>query len=360
LPSILRKAGYGTSLIGKWHLGNLPNFSPLKSGYDRFFGIWGGGADYFEHGPTARRPLFEDEVPVEKHGYMTNLLGDRAVETVEAHARRRQPFFLSLHFTAPHWPWEGPNDQEEAKRINGRIDHYDGGSQKTYAEMVQSLDVNIGRVLQALETHDLARDTIVVFTSDNGGERFSKTWPFSGMKTELLEGGLRIPAIVRWPGRVAAGSLSDQPMISMDWMPTLLSAAGLAPDPSFPPDGDNLLPILSGEKRMYSRKLYWRFKAGSQRALRDGDLKYLRIAGNEFLFDVINDPRERANLRERRKGDFERLRADWEDWNAKMLAQHPRPVSYTNSGNYVADHYGVTNPPPAEFGGGATTTRVRE
>src|SRR6266542_2843936 len=207
-------------------------------------GIWGGASDYFNHGPGSPAPLYEDELPIERHGYMTNLLGDRAVQTVEAYARSKEPFLLSLHFTAPHWPWEGRDDEAESKRIKGRLRHYDGGTQKTYITKVQSLDANIGRVLQALDVQGLAENTIVIFTSDNSGERFSKVWPFSGMKSELLEGGLRIPAIVRWPGRVAAGSVSEQVMISMDWMPTLLAAAGTQMESAYPPDGENLLPTL--------------------------------------------------------------------------------------------------------------------
>jgi hypothetical protein len=123
MPSLLRAAGYATTLVGKWHLGFLPDFSPLKSGYDHFFGIFGGAADYFNHGADHARTgaesyqLHEDEVPVERHGYMTNLLGDRAVETIEGYAKARQPFLLSLHFTAPHWPWEGPDDEAESRRL---------------------------------------------------------------------------------------------------------------------------------------------------------------------------------------------------------------------------------------------------
>jgi arylsulfatase A-like enzyme len=351
LPSLLKKAGYGTSLVGKWHLGFLPDYSPLKSGYDRFFGIFGGAADYFNHGPDAARSgaeayqLHEQEVPVERHGYMTNLLGDRVVEIIEGYARSKEPFLLSLHFTAPHWPWEGPGDEEESKRIRNTF-HRDGGTQKTYMAMVQSLDGNIGRVLQALELHGLSANTIVIFTSDNGGERFSNIWPFTGMKGELLEGGLRIPAIARWPGRIPAGAVSEQVMITMDWMPTLLAAAGAQPDSSYPPDGENLLPVLTGGAAPHSRKLFWRFKAGEQRALRDGDWKYLQIAGNEFLFDVVKDPRERANLKDRYKDVFERIKNDWAIWNDTMLAERPRPAPYYNPGNFVADHYGVVNPAP--------------
>lgn len=351
LPSLLRNAGYGTTLVGKWHLGFLPDFSPLKSGYDHFFGIFGSSADYFNHGADHARSgeqafqLHEEEVPVERHGYMTNLLGDRAVDTVAGYARSRQPFLLSLHFTAPHWPWEGPDDEAESQRIRN-IMHRDGGTQKTYGKMVQSLDANIGRVLQALDIHALSANTIVVFTSDNGGERFSKTWPFTGMKGELLEGGLRIPAIVRWPGRIAAGSVSDQTMISMDWAPTLLAAAGTQPDPAYPSDGEDLARTLAGAAP-HPRKFYWRYKAGSQRAIRDADWKYLRIAGNEFLFDVAQDPRERANLKDRHRQVFDRLKADWEAWSATMLEERPRPAPYSQPGNLLADHYGVVNPTPA-------------
>jgi len=344
LPSLLKKSGYATALVGKWHLGFLPDFSPLKSGYDHFFGIWGGAADYFNHGPKSTAPLYEQEVPVERHGYMTNLLGDRAVQTIEGYARSKEPFLLSLHFTAPHWPWEGPDDEAESKRIAGRLMHRDGGTQKTYIAMVQSLDAHIGRVLRALDVQGLSANTIVIFTSDNGGERFSKIWPFTGMKHELLEGGIRIPSIVRWPGRVPAGSISEQVMVSMDWMPTLLAAAGLQPEPAYPPDGDNLLPAVTGRASPHPRKLFWRYKAGGQRAVRDGDWKYLQITGNEFLFDLVQDPRERANLKNRRQDIFDRLKSDWETWNSMMLAERTRPATYGNPGNFVADHYGVTNP----------------
>ena len=156
---------------------------------------------------------------------------------------------LSLHFTAPHWPWEGPDDEAESRRIRNIL-HRDGGTRRTYAAMVQSLDANVGRVLQALDATGLASNTIVVFTSDNGGERFSDTWPFSGMKHELLEGGLRIPAIVRWPGRIAAGSVSDQAMATIDWLPTLLAAAGASSDAAYPSDGEDLGPVLTGVPRL--------------------------------------------------------------------------------------------------------------
>ena len=166
LPSLLRKAGYSTTLVGKWHLGFLPDFSPLKSGYDQFFGIYGCCADYFNHGPDASRSgdfayqLHEEEVPVERHGYMTNLLGDRAIRTIEGYGKSKEAFLLSLHFTARIGRGRGQTTRPKSKRLQdiGSIRTRDSA---TYVKMMQSLDVNIGRVLRALDDHGLAEDTIV-------------------------------------------------------------------------------------------------------------------------------------------------------------------------------------------------------
>ncbi len=350
LPSLLKKAGYGTTLIGKWHLGGLPEFGPLKSGYDHFWGFRWGSLDYFTHkygiATTDTEDLWDGDVKIHQSGYLTDLMGDRAVKAIADYAAARQPFYLSLHFNAPHWPWEGPGDEAESQRIQATVDR-DGGSLKTYARMVMEMDLQIGRVLKTLDAAKIAGNTIVVFTSDNGGERFSDTWPFSGKKTELLEGGLRIPAIVRWPGRVRAGAATDQTAISMDWFATLLAAGGGQPDPAYPPDGMNLLPVLTGSAAPVPRKLFWRYHFNAQRALRDGDMKYLRIAGNEFLFNVVEDPLERANLKNRQPEVFQRLVAEYEAWNATMLPDvndiRSGPFGYADE---VADHIGMQRKPP--------------
>jgi arylsulfatase A-like enzyme len=341
LPSLLRKAGYGTTLVGKWHLGMLPAFGPLQSGYDHFFGFRGGALDYYRHTIGDTPDLWDEDQPVSQAGYLTELLGDRAVKVVGDYARAGRRFLLSLHFNAPHWPWEAPGDQAESERLRGRSPfHWDGGSQETYRRMIAALDVQVGRVLQALDDNGIARDTIVIFTSDNGGERFSDTWPFSGKKTELLEGGLRIPALVSWPARIQTGLVSEQVTANMDWLPTLLAAAGAAPDPAYPPDGMNLLPHLVQGAPVVERRLFWRYKGLWQRAARIGDWKYLKILDNTFLFNVVADPLERANMKERCKDIYERLAEEWNAWNAKML-----PVTATSSTNYftsaeMADHIG--------------------
>ena len=343
LPSLLKKIGYQTALIGKWHLGNLPEFGPLKSGYDHFYGFRGGSIDYFAHaGTDHKHDFWNDDTEIDDVGYSTKLFGNRAVETIGAFARDGRPFLLSLHFNAPHWPWETVDDEAESERLRTRaIQDFDGGSQRTYQRMIQAMDIEIGRVLQAIDANKLADGTIVVFTSDNGGERFADTWPFTGRKTELLEGGLRIPAIVSWPGRVPKGVTNDQVAISMDWMPTLLAAAGTTPDPAYPPDGMSLLPVLTQGAQATPRKLFWRYKNNTQQAVRDGDFKYLKIRGNTFLFNVVDDPMERANLKERRKDVYERLVKEWNEWNATMLPIVADSSTGGFKGSQLADHFGV-------------------
>ena len=344
LPSLLKKADYRSALIGKWHLGILPDFGPLQSGYDHFYGFRAGVLDYFTHkyGPPATdtEDLWEDDVKIRQTGYLTDLLGDRAVDIVNAYAKSGQPFLVSLHFNAPHWPWEAPGDEAESRRLTDLF-HFDGGTQRTYQRMIQQMDLQVGRVLQALDTNGAAENTIVVFTSDNGGERYSDTWPFTGRKTELLEGGLRIPAVIRWPTRIAPGSVSDQVTITMDWLPTLLAAAGTAPDTDYPSDGMNLMPWLTQAAAAVPRKLYWRYKYADQQAARDGNWKYLKILDNTFLFDVVEDPMERANLKERHRDVYDRLVAQWNEWNATMLPLDPQSFTLGFTGGELADHFGV-------------------
>jgi arylsulfatase A-like enzyme len=342
LPSLLSQSGYATALVGKWHLGIPPLFGPTRSGYQQFYGIRSGAVDYYSHlNARGTHDLWDGDEPVRDNGYMTDLLGDRAVAVVNDYAARKQTFLLSLHFNAPHWPWEAPGDRVESDRLLGsNLRHFDGGTQQIYFRMIQAMDLQIGRVLQALDAQGIADDTIVIFTSDNGGERFSDTWPFTGIKTELLEGGLRVPTLICWPARIPAGQVSDQVAITMDWFPTLLEAAGVAPATDYPPDGISLLPMLTGQSAPLPRKLFWRYKTNAQRAARDGDHKYLKIRDNSFLFNVVADPRERANLWLRKRDSAERLLADWHAWNATMLPEIPDSFGETYTAAQLADHIG--------------------
>jgi arylsulfatase A-like enzyme len=230
-----------------------------------------------------------------------------------------------------------------SKRLKD-IWHLNGGSLATYAKMVGALDESVGRVLAALDQNGLAENTIVIFTSDNGGERFSDNWPFTGQKSELLEGGIRVPALIRWPARIASG-VSDQVTITMDWLPTLLAAAQSKADPAFPPDGDDLLPVLLGKREPYARTLYWRYTLHRQRALRIGDLKYLQINGREYLFDLAQDVRERANLAGTNVERLAAMRAQWDEWNGQMLPLRTDGVASGPNARQHADRYFVPSTP---------------
>ena len=340
LPSMLRKAGYRTALVGKWHMGEGAKFGPLLSGYERFYGFIRGAADFFRHQPETLvdgvgSALIEGEQPSRDIGYMTDLLGRRAEREIAEAAKDRAPLFMSLHFNAPHWPWEGPEDKAVAESLKGLM-HYDGGNLATYHKMIVSMDAAIGGVLKAIDRAGTKRDTIVIFTSDNGGERFSDVWPFTGQKTELLEGGIRVPLFIRWPARIRAGSRSEQVNISMDWVPTLLAAAGATPDAAYPSDGENLLDVVTGKAPMRSRQLFWRYKAAEQAAHRDGDWKYLKLGKREWLFNLAEDEHERANYATKETARMAAMKQTWAAWNATML---PYPANSTSAVTNTPDKY---------------------
>ena len=336
IASLLKSSGYRTALVGKWHLGWKPEFGPNRHGFDEFFGVLSGAADYFTH-TSADSPgteksggpdLWEDLTPVKRIGYLTDLFSDKAVDFIGR--QHSAPFFLSLQYTAPHSPWEGPED--------GAIDHGDhgdgpmnnGGSRKTYGSMMKSMDAGIGRVLAALSKHNMERNTLVIFTSDNGGERYSYNWPFSFQKMFLWEGGTRVPAIVRWPGVVPAGRVTDQAAITMDWTATILAVAGASADPAYPLDGEDLMPVCTGVRAAYDRTLFWRTQLRD--AARMGKWKYLNDQGSEYLFDLSVDPGEKAELQTRHPDIFKQMKSQYSAWNARMLprpAPAPAPASRT-------------------------------
>jgi arylsulfatase A-like enzyme len=311
LASLLRGAGYATALVGKWHLGFPPHFGPLQSGYHEFFGPMSGAVDYFTHcDSSGAHDLYDGEKEVHRTGYLTDLLTERAIEFVRRQGSK--PFLLSLHYTAPHWPWETRADQEESKRI-AKLSHVDGGSLATYLEMIRVMDEGIGRLLG-----DLGENTLVVFTSDNGGERWSNGWPLIGKKMDLLEGGIRVPYVARWPARMAKGQTTAQLAITMDWVATLLDAADVSPHPDYALDGRSLLGILERPGSLLERELFWRMKFRDQKAMRSAQWKWLSIEGNEYLFDLSRDQREQANLASREAEKFQQMRTRYSAWAATV------------------------------------------
>ncbi|QHI97663.1 sulfatase-like hydrolase/transferase [Xylophilus rhododendri] len=332
LPSLLKDSGYRTALIGKWHLGYPPHFGPLKSGYEEFFGPLSGGVDYFTHCDSrGNHDLWHGEEERHEERYLTDLLTERAIDYLDRMAAQDAPFFLSLHYTAPHWPWETREDEGRAPQVKDNLFDLSGGNIHTYRRMVHHMDEGIGRIMSALERNGIDQDTLVVFTSDNGGERFSDSWPLVGGKMDLTEGGIRVPWIAHWPALIAPGGVSRQHCLTMDWSATMLDAAGVAADPAYALDGVSLLPVLRDAGHHFQRPMYWRMNHRGQQALREGDWKYLRVDGNDYLFDLSADERERANKARVEPERLLRLRAAWEAWNATMP---PIPADATVSLGY--------------------------
>jgi arylsulfatase A-like enzyme len=334
LPSLLREAGYTTALAGKWHLGFAPHFGPLKSGYMEFFGPMSGGVDYFTHRDSAGvHDLYDGDAESQRTGYLTDLISDRAVDFIGRQRGATAPFLLSVHYTAPHWPWETRDDEAEARRIE-KIAHTDGGSVGTYRTMIRHMDEGVGRIVEALRAIGGADNTLVVFTSDNGGERFSDTWPLVGKKMDLLEGGIRVPYIARWPARVAAGGVTTQLAMTMDWTATFLDAAGVAPHRDYPLDGVSLLGVLARPETPFDRELFWRMKFRTQKAMRAAHWKYLATDDGEFLFDLSRDSRERANLAKRDAPRLAAMReryAGWEKTIPALPADATFAIPYTRA-----------------------------
>jgi arylsulfatase A-like enzyme len=332
LPSLLHESGYRTALIGKWHLGYPPHFGPLRSGYEEFFGPMSGGVDYFTHADSSgNHDLWLGEERRAEDGYLTDLITARAVDWIGRMSTSDAPLFLSLHYTAPHWPWETRDDRELSTRIEGSLFHLAGGNIHTYRRMIHHMDEGIGRVLGALRAAGRLDDTLIVFTSDNGGERFSDNWPLVGGKMDLTEGGIRVPYLVQWPAVIAPGGTSAQHCLTMDWSATMLAAAGVAAHPQYPLDGLSLLPVLRDPTATFARPMAWRMNHRGQRACRDGRWKYLRVDCNDYLFDIDADERERANRGPYEGDRLARLREQWEQWNASMP---PVPADATVSLGY--------------------------
>lgn len=323
LPRMLAAAGYRTALVGKWHLGEGPRQGPLHHGYEEFFGFLGGAMTYFSHlsgppgHPVSKPALREGEAPVHSDAYATDLFAERAVEVVRRADPR--PFFLSLHFNAPHWPWEAPGADGAARQLR-EMWHYEGGSLRVYAAMVRAMDAAIGKVLEALDDCGKARETLVIFTSDNGGERYSFHWPLRGEKGSLWEGGIRVPAIVAGPG-IPAGVVSDAMGVTMDWVPTILALASVECDPALDLDGIDLVPAFESPALTAGRTLFWRTQ--DMAAARRGPWKYVRAGEDASLANLDEDITENANFRLAQPQVFAELERAYRAWERLMLPIPP-------------------------------------
>lgn len=298
LPRLLKNHGYATALVGKWHLGWEPEFSPVRHGFDEFFGFKSGYVDYYEHShPRFGKDLYENDQKVSVRGYMTDLITQRAVRFIERNTDR--PFFIDVAYSAAHWPYQVP-DKPGVARDNGRhLGPFDDSTstRAEYVAMLERADRGIGEILAALDRLGLAPNTIVIFTNDNGGEWLSHNGALFHHKWTLWEGGIRVPAIVRWPGRIPAGRVSDQVGITMDLTATILSVTGAPLPADLRLDGMNLMPILEGRAPRVERTLFWRATDRHRmRAVRSGDWKLVFDGERPLLFNLRTDIGERRNL----------------------------------------------------------------
>ncbi len=316
LPQLLKNNGYATALIGKWHLGYKPEFSPGAHGFEYFFGFKSGYTDYYQHTSGEGQPdLFENDQPMEVAGYMTDLITEKSVRFIEQNAQR--PFFIDVAYNAAHWPYQPPDKPSKAidnARHLGPFDA-DTSTREDYVAMLERADQGVGRILQALDRLGLRQNTIVIFTNDNGGEWLSRNTPLFHHKGTVWEGGIRVPAILRWPGHIPAGRVSAQVGITMDLTASILAATRTPVPADARLEGIDLLPILEGRTPEVERTLFWRVTGPrTQVAVRSGDWKLL-FDGRPMLFNLRADLGERNNLVGQR-GDIARklepLLAAWQ------------------------------------------------
>lgn len=316
IASLMKKAGYETYLVGKWHLGYPAEYSPNRNGFDYFYGFHAGAIDYISHS----NDLYENEIRIEQPGYTTDLWADKATELISK--QHLKPFFLTLMFNAPHWPWQGPGDKPYPAGFNNWTKN---GTPEIYARMMISLDSAVGRIVRAVDSLNMSKNTLIIFTSDNGGERFSDNGIYKGNKMELWEGGIREPAFIRWSEKIKPNTITNQVATTMDWTATILSAGRAKADPNFPLDGIDIMPIITGRKKEVERTLYWRiFQRNQHKAMRDGKWKYLKDEkGNEYLFDLSINPQESNNLKEKEPKIFNRLKNKYQLWETTVLKPIP-------------------------------------
>jgi len=323
LAKLFRGAGYATAMFGKWHLGYDPKFSPKQHGFDESLVVLGGGTDYVSHTePDGANVLRHNDAPAEVPGYLTDVFAARAVAWINQ--PRNQPYFLYVPFNAPHDPYQGPDDGPAPVP-------WPKGTREIYRKMVERLDQRVGDILAAVDRSPAARNTLVVFLSDNGGTAIANNGSLRGTKTTLWEGGIRVPCLIRWPAAIPAGRESIQAAQNIDLAATLLAAAGVKPAADRPLDGISVLDVLTGKKEPFARTLFWRYKRGDNRrkAVLDGDDKLIIDNGQITLLNLARDPAERDNLLAAQPAKAATLEAKIVAWEKTVAA--PRLRDFTSA-----------------------------
>ncbi len=317
---VLKKAGYATACFGKWHLGYKPPFGPNIQGFDEYRGFVAGGSDYFSHIDRSGRPdWWKNTELVPEPGYSTKLLTRHTIDFIRRN--RHRPFCVYIPYQAVHFPFQGPNDQAErvvggnywSKAKYGRRYLPVEERKAAYKEMVEALDAGVGRIAAAVRKLGLEKDTLIFFTSDNGAYSWvGSNLPCRGQKSELWEGGHRVPAIAYWPGKIKPGSVTDETAMTMDLFPTMVEMAGAKLPAGLDLDGVSLLGLLTQGEKLPRRTLFWRFR--SQYAVRRGRWKLLVRGDKRYLFDLENDIGESNNLIRQKAALAEALRGEYVAW----------------------------------------------
>jgi len=326
LPRLLKNHGYATALVGKWHLGYTADKSPNAHGFDYFFGLKSGYHDYYTHHDGGGQPdLWENDERIEASGYTTDLVTQRASRFIEEH--KNEPFFLDVSYTAPHWPYQVPGRPSVAPDNARHVmpNDVETSTRADYVAMVEHLDQQIGELLAIIERAGVADDTIVIFTNDNGGEWLSSSAPFFGRKWTVFEGGIRVPAIVRWPGRIPAGGVSDQVGITMDLTASILAVTGAPVPAGASLEGIDLFPVWQGRAPEIERTLFWRSGTGAskQAAVRRGDFKLIVDGPHTYVFNLRTDLSERNDLARWRQDIAQELQPLITAWEASVDADAP-------------------------------------
>ncbi len=336
LPALLKTNGYATGLVGKWHLGFKPEFGPNAHGFDDFFGFLAGALDYYTHRRGDGTPdLFENTTAVESSEYLTDEISRRAVRFIYNHARG--PFFLEVAYNAVHWPFQPPNhkptdpnavprpDAKGDERFFQGPDDEKPATRQDYVRMLERADDGVGSILAAIDRLGLSKDTLVIFTNDNGGEWLSRNAPFSHRKSRLWEGGIRVPLIMRWPGHLPPGKRSLQVAVTMDLTASIVAATQTTVPAGHRLDGINLIPILTGKSPVVERELFWRIVRPNllQKAVRSGRWKLLIDVRQFLLFDLTNDLGERNDLAARHPELVLKLKHRIAEWERDVDQKQP-------------------------------------
>jgi arylsulfatase A-like enzyme len=324
---LLTAAGYETAIFGKWHLGYYKKYNPVRHGFGQFRGYISGNVDFFSHIDQAGRlDWWRDDEIDDEPGYTTHLITRHSVAFIQQ--AKDQPFCLYVPYEPPHYPYQGPNDQpvRSVGQSRGAAETRQSKEdvQRAYKEMVEEMDKGIGAIIAALKQRGIARQTLVMFFSDNGGTRQGSNGPLRGHKGQVWEGGHRVPCIAWWPGKIRAGGESHDLAITLDVMPTILDAAGVDPPADRPFDGRSLLPLLTDNESLGRRTLFWAH--GNSLAMRDGNWKVVANAPGQKqpgLFHLADDLAEQNDLAEQQPARLTGMVAAIEAWKQDVTADAP-------------------------------------